>query len=888
MKKAKTRKNIFSILSVVLGVVFALITGVTYCVTTLTLAYNTNPSSASAYLGNQQYVMINDTTNQPISYGEGVHNFEIAMQYSMSYNFDVRLKYQLQWSGGGDVGNVVLNFANRDNIICDEEYIYLANPVTAGNGKITFITGVNFVDTNNSAYYGKSLTINIEEKIYKAQDEYDRSHILYADAKYTGSSETSLAAETWLAHKPKTEEFEKTVNVNNANILMYNYRRSYDYGIKYPGTQTAYKKVNTTVTTGDTSTTTTTGATWLGGNKSYAGTAMYVVTGAKAVELSVQVNGVWYSGANQLNSSDAVSENAIKYNYSTNWSHYGWVDNQLWEVRTFDYIIPANSTYYIDILDSIEITSASKNPNTVEFDKYRMVTNQIIVSNGNENVTFDYKDNDSNNFILKDELSVDASSELVGNYTSKLVSVVNTSLYSNGLYDMKLNQTSAVQQTFNTSISLINNTNKTQTVELNYSLYYYLSNGNTNFYDGDENTPLANRNRAEAHVYGDATDDETWTNEDAFESGLAYGYAISANNRLTSNFDSTIVIAPYSSVSLVDEYSVAADLQKVDLYTQSESGVATYSDVWTYLDVQIAKDGDQKEKIISTENPSTANLAIETTTKGSTVSLSVKNNTNSTITDVEISSFSISEMTKLTDSSYRGLEYKPADWIASYWKYYKIVDGKFVQLTTDPIGSSPFPQDITYYEKIQSYTTESLTFTVDDTKFEQNSSTITLKSGVDLTLQPGESVVFATATTSQSNQVIVKGYATSDSVEKPNSMMLINNGTEDAYLINNTTNSYFLRFTGTLKNADINNDEIDDFKVDTITSGESSYNLNHYLGIVRPGQIIKVPMSVGGSLSASDVLAIGDAYDSSVLINASWDEDFISLMDKYFALVKTI
>ena len=130
MKRAKTKRNLFSIFSAIIGVVFALITGVTYCVSSLTLNYGSNPNSTSAYLGNQQYVMINDTINSPIAYGEGTHNFEIAMRYSISYDFDVRLNYSLEWSNGAVADNVILHFANRDNVIYDEGH--------ASNGNFDF------------------------------------------------------------------------------------------------------------------------------------------------------------------------------------------------------------------------------------------------------------------------------------------------------------------------------------------------------------------------------------------------------------------------------------------------------------------------------------------------------------------------------------------------------------------------------------------------------------------------------------------------------------------------------------------------------------------------------------------------------------------------------
>ena len=161
MKKAKTTKKIYAIFSAILGVVFAFIMGATYCATSLNLMYISKDVSTSAYLGNQQIHLINDTEKNPISFGEGSHNFEIALQYSVDYDFDVRIQYALSWSGGASSDNVILNFANKDNVINDDKYIYLAKSVAAGSGKLTLINGVEFVNPKDSSYDGKNLTITI-------------------------------------------------------------------------------------------------------------------------------------------------------------------------------------------------------------------------------------------------------------------------------------------------------------------------------------------------------------------------------------------------------------------------------------------------------------------------------------------------------------------------------------------------------------------------------------------------------------------------------------------------------------------------------------------------------------------------------------------------------
>ena len=216
VKKTKTKNNILLILSAIIGVVFALITGFTYCATSLNLSYGQIPNSTEAYMANQQYTIINDTVKTPVLFGEGYHNFEVALQYSIGYSFDVRFKYSLSWSGGSSYStdNVILHFANRDNVIYDDNYIFLANAVSAGNSKINIIASVDFVDPTDSHYFGQKLTINIEEvKIYKEQSSYDANHELLKTTNNgvnkTVVSVTGPASQAWLQYKENSNAAEE-------------------------------------------------------------------------------------------------------------------------------------------------------------------------------------------------------------------------------------------------------------------------------------------------------------------------------------------------------------------------------------------------------------------------------------------------------------------------------------------------------------------------------------------------------------------------------------------------------------------------------------------------------------------------------------------------------
>ena len=556
----------------------------------------------------------------------------------------------------------------------------------------------------------------------------------------------------------------------------------------------------------------------------------------------------------------------------------------MWEVRTFEFVIPANSARYIDVLDSIEITSSSKNETTIKFDTYRIVTTGIIVNAGNGDVVFDYTQSADQKFIRKAELSVDTTNTITGTeYSKKDVEIVNASIYSRGLYETKMDQT---EQSFNTNISLINNTAETKSITLNYQLYYYISNGNRMPVD-------ANGKRAEEYVH-----DTTWTHAQAFAENLCYGYSIAdTNGRLTSSVVPTVIVAPFSSVKLVDNYKISSQLQS-DIATTSGNNTTNY-DVWTYLFVEVAKNGN--DEMISTVNtPAVANLPIETTINGNTVSLSVKNNTTSTIKNINISSFSIEEMTKVNETdqdAYTALESKPSDWVASFWKYYsrEQIGGastptdttddtyRYTQLTSDPLAESgdntAFPENTYFVRKQQTYDATILTFTINATLFSKNGDTITNKTTVSL--QPGESIEFATATTTETNHVIVKGYASSSSVQQASGVMLINNGTEEAYLINYTENSYYIRFSGAVDS------ENENFKSGSVTINGNTSNHTYYIGILRPGQIVPVAMTAAGELTSADMVLASDDFNEAYLTSKKWSPAIIELFTKYFALVKT-
>ena len=536
-------------------------------------------------------------------------------------------------------------------------------------------------------------------------------------------------------------------------------------------------------------------------------------------------------------------------------------------------VIPANSGCYIEILESIEITSASRLATNL-YDSYRAVINSIIINPTfmdnsvtpavSRATTFEYTETAGNAVELAQIYSNLNLTDVTKTYVKSDVSVINSSLYSAGLYSAQVGAED--EQSFNTNVSLINNTNTTKTLSVQYELYYLISNGKTNFTDeitNDDETKTYLR--AEDYIgttYTETTTDEegneqtvekTYTKEDVFKGSLYYGYTVKTE-QLSSTLASSVTIAPYSSVNLVDNYKVAADLQdeiatKFDL---ANDELTDYYDVWTFLRV----------KTTAVETASTRNLTIESTENNGIITMSVKNNTQQTITGLTISNFSVQELSNVT---YKPLSSQPADWVASYWKYYELIDGKYVALTSDPItANNPFVSN-TYYEKSQAY--EVLTTSL-ATGFTASGTTVTNST---VSLQPGESVVFATATAKTNNpHAIVLGKASTSSLSAPNSLMLVDNGKPTAYLINySTATSYYVRFSGTYT-ADTLKDNID-----VVDDG-----YNYYIGIMRPGQIISVPMSVAGEM---DFVVCSGNYSVQTLTNNGWNETIVAKFTNLFS-----
>ncbi|MFQ6752264.1 MAG: hypothetical protein ACLRFL_01695 [Clostridia bacterium] len=900
IKRAKTKRNLISILSGILVAVFACMVGITFANTTSSYIYGTNPSLPNAYAANQQVKIINDTLTTPIPFGITGQGYEISIQYSMAYDFDLRLQYSLAWSGVGDEDNVILNFANRDDYIVGNGYIYKVTPVAKGEGKLTIITGVDFVDNTDESYIGQNLTINVTAEFYKKDAAtYNDSHPLYVD---------NVAGNAWIAYKAKDLDFGLTAdNIAKdtaARAIVYNYRHNVAHGLDYPSPEGAYRRLNTTdpLTTLNTK--------WIGGNRGYAGIGVYLITGNSAVKIKARVTGIWdsiysintysgkYDGASHNSiikanlsglkieaktsltasytvivessekdkqyqlmtngiigsetenvfqpiyykiteqdgsyiegsttirvyktdtensaiineNGDLAYENNIKYNYGydyaddSGWKHLEWdASSKLFETCYYDKYIPANSTCYIEIVDSIEITSVSF-PSEA-YNNKKIVTNSIAI-NG---TTFTGE-------LSSKTIANETINEVTTSYLKSNVSKVNTSKYANLLMD------SNSQKSFNTSLSLTNNTSKYQQVTISkYQLKYRLSNGNGTFMFDTDSDSIADSRPEELKV----SNPTTYTDSVLFNNTSSVYYSVSGVKDLTGTAGSanqaltSIIIAPYSSVNILTDFIVGGAL------------LADISDDWN-----ASYNYDLFVEIIPTISTTTLNddatmVSVESRVNGTTVEFYLKNNTGNTLTGVnaQVYVYTYSE-------AWATVNTKPADWEYAYWKYYNVENGSRIESLPDTFVRA-------YSRSLKA-------------NMLVNGANI---SDSAITLLPNESKLVKTINSvDTSNGLFVQLKSVSATIGSSSAPILVNAGTNNAMIINPTENSYYVRFSGTYAGSDT--------AILKSTNAGDSYN--YFIGILRPGQILDIPMSATGSIdyiqytSTSDISSWSDTFEAQI------------------------
>lgn len=854
MKKAKTIKNLIPFLSALLGVVFAFITSFTFAAGGTTFVYETHPKSTSAYLANSQHVVVNNTINSPMVYSVGVHPVNIALQYAIDYEFDLRIHYSLDWLGddGSELStnNVRLIFANRDNVIVDNEYIYYINyesvndanqpcGLTAGEGNLSLIAGVEIIETENSDYFGKRLQIKIDEVKYtKTLDEYEENqHILFNDA----SEEGSKAAEAWMQHKLSGSL------TNEAYVMVYNYRATLENGVQYPGYESAYSKYQKdTVATS-----------WIGGNRAYAGVGLYIITGSTPIKITAKVTGSWELNPNNEGEDPGLLfDNSIRFNYTKNWSFLDYNEdaNLLFSRNYYNYVIPANTACYIEVLDSVEVTTAGMITDNTK-GAYLLVIADINVNGEIFSGSYISTGTITSSTAVTAELS---------DYSKENITIINTSKYANEIYEYSYGSVQGSAQTYKSStIALVNNTNTEQVILLGYNLNYYFSNGSSQL------TLVNNGIKSRATNFTD----------------LAY-YRLDQSLTDDSSFiepDSKKYIVPaYSSVRIDSSFELGASFQtkltkQTNIVTKTDNGntVTTLTagfDAWLELEpVEV--------QTVSNNSQTTENLSVGITSKMVNVggvqknmaTVMVKNNTDLVYKTLTVNINIYDYVLSISSNAAT----KPADFSASYWKYY-IGDSKIHNT------SAEWNNNLVYYLGVKEYSkvTPSVVKGIDDNHISYESN---VYSNTDLILKPNESISILTFELNTSAELTMQASATgttiplqtwlnqdedSDGVldNDEDGIILFNQSLSQNYIVNYSNKSYFVRFDG-----DISAEE-------EVTNVLSTADWNYYTFIIRPGQIVNISSAVENI----EVIQAPSLYEDDVTL-AGWEQDIIDLFNSYFS-----
>jgi len=802
MKKAKTNK--FSIfLSALLCAVFAFTVGITYAGSSMVFNYGTNPASASAYLANQQYVVVNDTLTAPVVYSVGSHATEIALEYAIDYDFDLRIKYALKWSDQTlATTNVELLFANRDNVIVDETYIYYINyknnapaGISAGEGKLSLIAGVEIIETDNDNYLGKTLTVEIQEvKIAKTGDSYITSPL----------KDSGQAGKAWLAHKSSTI-------VSSAHIMVYNYRYKKEVGVKAPGHNSAYsKKSSNSVITGQ----------WIGGNRAYAGVGVYIITGNSPVQIESFVSGTWRQTETGADEDVGQFDNNIRFNYSDDWQLKNYDSNYLFEYRTYKKLIPAYTACYLPLVDNIEITCAG-NVGITNYDRYRLVVDKIYINN----VQIVYDTETDATKITNGTISGTTASDGATYYAKNNITLVSANKYLNNLYECSMGDASP-QSYHNTTFVLINNTNKKLQVNISYNLNYFISNGKTGLtYTVTDDNNVSTKYRATQF-----TDDAYYRDMKTLES---------SNSNFTAS-GTTFVLDPYASVNFGASYEVFASFNSII------SAAYGSVDAWVELDPITA---------VSETVSTGTGLAVEVFASGTNGVVRVKNNSREVVTSISANvllyNYSIL-VWENPDSS------KPADWDATFWRYGWYDNSVFVKNE-----SKTFANNLQYHR--YEYVSTSLTLTT-KTGVTYNSTTGAC-SVSGLNLKPNESVEILTFTVPTDGKLLIQTSARATASSSANSLMLVNSGVNQNYIVNYSTGSYIVRFNGVIPTGE------------TFEDVESVGGYNYYIYVVRPGQIIET----ASTATEINSVSIGSVFSKTALSNAGWNSTIITYFENCFS-----
>jgi len=702
--KAKTR-FLTLIVCALLGVVFAFTVGHSLAVLGSTINVTSNPKQIHQ-IANQNHSMINDTIEAPIPFGEGTRLTEIALRYSYGYDIDVRFEYSLSWTDGLDTSNVILNFADRDSFIVDDQFIYFKDGISAGNGILRIINGVSFVDPEDETYFGKSLTITITPKVVKKSDT---SHAKLEE-------ENSLACDMWTNLR---------TDAITSNFILYNYLdSSTSHGVTHPENETAYSK-----------------NTKLFGNKYYAGCGMYVAT-SSALKLRVSVVATWYYKGSE-ESPTLPPDNNILLNYSDNWTKSG--ANGSVDVVDFDYTLPANFSGYINILDSVEITSVLySSGGAIDYSDHVLQVKEIFI-NGTS-FTGELTDGE-----ITDTAPFETALE---DYEKSDYTVHNNTVYNNALFFMP-NSLAEEEETqyYACDVTITNNTNETKEYSVSWAVNCYISNGSTA-------EPVENSTLTSA----------TWHRE----------VIKNIQNFISvSEISESFVVNAKSSARLLNYYQILSGIRDYFVNNANLGIVEFTHDIWIEVVPTISE--------VEITNESNYKLSFETTLdrQEGVVEIFLKNNTDKTL-KVENIETTGSLQNPQNKTCYVKIDtYTYADsienWGNTYWQYYKKDGDKFVQCTS-------VDDNVSRYKKGSDF--RSLSWGTDLNNIVGTS----VMSGEKVKFKTVQLSSFETDDTTVYSATLVNAYTVAS--VQDGDVKILKDATNNA-LINNSENAVLVRMTAT-------------------------------------------------------------------------------------------
>lgn len=839
--RTRRKHNIIYFVASLLALVFISTIGITFAATTFNSTFTSNKYSTKAYLSHNSFNLINDSLSTPIPFGLDGRNYQISLQYTTVYDVEVCFRYQLSWSNEASTDNVILNFSDRDNFIVDDQYIYYVGPKLNGvNKTLIVITGVDFADPFDSNYVGATLTISMSYET-SSNTTYNTSHPLY---------HSGLAGTAWL--KTKNRE-------SGAYAIVYNYTSKTANALRHPTVLTngAYRR---NADSNDS---------WIGGEKEFAGMYAYVVVGTSAITLTASVSGAWVQSDGTTPSGSMVFTNNIYFNFADGWEFVGYKVAGSTPVYNYQKTIPANTNAYIPIVDSAEITCQgllldSNLSNYTPYYAWGILTlNNVTINNINSGA------NHFTNMYCGIQL---ASSGVTtsGSYTKPTITISNASKYNAALYKLYGNGTAvtsvgAVSQYAN--IALTNNTNEDKSVSVTSGLKAYVSNGQrASSILLDDTSLLLNKpnNFATSYQHCFYKQNEMFypCTSSLWDNTKSY-YSHSARYvELTSQPEDWATA--YGSYYTLSGNAYVANTQSA-WETANATGVYGYyitsafkSTVWAREEVSV-----DKTYVSSVVSKGTTVSGVTTITipAYATRTVYVAYEVASNLFDEYKGTLGVYGGSNLTSCSEAWVEFAPT-----------ISASSATTATVLEIEGTKSGTNVEIRAKNSTNHPMTLSSVHVAVQTRDSAGNITIlqekdESLANVVLMPNESCLVKTYTYAGSDMLLFYASSANGVATSITGPQLVNEGTLNAYLINTTARGCYVKFTGELQAQQQN-----------VATINSSGVANYYLGILRPNQIVPVPMSVTGTLTS--IVDTG-VYEPNSTVN-SWGSSVSAVFNKLF------